>query len=564
MSRVLLAFRREFWTVGIFSLTINVLMLTPTLYMLQIYDRVLVSQSGLTLVALSLVALFLFLVMAFAEWTRSRILVRAGVSFDEALNVRVFSASFDAALNQNGMNPRQAFLDLTNLRQFLTGNGIFAFFDAPWTPVYLGVLFLLHPYLGWLAIIFAASLAALTWLAHRATQATTAELVATAKDASLYLQSKVRNAEVIEAMGMSGNLRRHWRNRQNRHLFVAAKSQELGRRWQSLIKGMRYSQQSLMLGAGAWLVIEGDLTIGGMIAANVLMSRALAPIDLVAATWKSFITAAEAYRSLTALLSENPPRAAGESHPKPTGAMRVVGLVASAHGREKPILNGIDLEFSPGTMTAILGPSGSGKSTLARCLVGVWPQWQGRVLLDGVPIERWGRGDLGPHIGYLPQDVELLEGTIAENIARFGEIKADEVILAAKRAGIHEMILRFPMGYDTPIGEGGAFLSGGQRQRVGLARAIYGEPALIVLDEPNANLDEVGEAALQETLATLRQLGKTVVLITHRPAALGLADRIVLLSDGCVKLQGPREEVLARLSASRPNLPPTTVAPQTA
>lgn len=547
LGRVLGMFRREFYAVGWFSLTVNLLMLTPTLYMLQVYDRVLVSQSELTLIALSVIALFFFSVMAFAEWTRSRVLVRAGVRFDEALNKRVFIASFEAALNQTGRNPRQAFIELTNLRQFLTGNGIFAFFDAPWTPIYLAVLYLLHPSLGLLATLFATILLALAWFSHRISQYSTREAMATATDATLYLQSKLRNAEVIEAMGMLDNLRRRWRNRQNRHLTAAAESQEINRRLQSLIKFVRYAQQSLMLAAGAYLVIAGELTVGAMIAANVLMSRALAPIDLVATTWKSFVTARDAYRSLASLLREYPLREAGAVHPVQQGTLKIINLVATAPERQAPILNNINLALPAGTLTVIVGPSGSGKSTLARCMVGIWPEKVGHIMLDGISLESWERAELGPYIGYLPQDVELLDGSIAENIARFGEIDAEQVVLAAKRCGIHEMILRFPQGYDTALGEGGMILSGGQRQRIGLARAIYREPALIVLDEPNAYLDEAGEAALADTLKTLRSIDKTVVVISHRPAVLALADQIILMMGGRIAAQGPRDEILPRL-----------------
>lgn len=552
INATLWAFRREFASVGVFSLVINLMLLTPSLYMLQVYDRVLLSQSGTTLAVLSLVALFFFAVMGFSEWVRSRVLVRAGVRFDEAVNTRVFRANFAAALDQTGRSPSQAFTDLTNLRQFLTGNGIFAFFDAPWTPIYIGVLFLLHPMLGGLALVFALVLVGLTWLTHRVTRASTEAVLGSSAEVNAFLFSKLKNAEVVEALGMLDSLRRRWRNRQNRLLAASGQSQDLGRRMQSLTKFTRLAQQSLMLGAGALLVIEGELTIGGMIAASVLVGRALAPIDLLAATWKSFFTALSAYRSLSELLAAYPEP---EALPIPSplkGVVRLENLVATAPGRQAPILDGLSAEFPAGEITAIIGPSGSGKSTLARAILGIWPHADGQVMLDGVPIGQLDRAELGPHLGYLPQDIELLDGSIADNIARFGAVDADAVITAAKRTGIHEMILRFPLGYDTPVGMGGIALSGGQRQRIGLARAIYGEPALIVLDEPNSNLDDVGEAALAATLRALKELGKTVLMITHRPQALAVADRILLLMDGRIRLYGPRDQVLAALTPPRP------------
>jgi ATP-binding cassette subfamily C exporter for protease/lipase len=564
LTATLWSFRREFMVVGVFSMVANILMLTPTLYMLQVFDRVMISQSGLTLLALSLITLFLFAVMAFSEWARSRLLVRAGVRLDEELNSRVFNASFEAALNQAGRNPVQAFADLTNIRQFLTGNGIFAFFDAPWTPIYLIVVYMLHPFLGGVALMFALILAGLTYVIHRITHESTASVLKTTGDVNAYVHSKLRNAEVIEALGMLDNLRLRWKNRQIQHLHAASASQELNRRLQAISKFVRYSQQSLMLGAGALLVIDGELTPGGMIAANVLMARALAPIDLITNSWKSFITARSAFDSLEALLGANPERNARAIHAAPAGHVQIENLVAMAAGREQPILRGLSADFPAGEIIAIIGPSGSGKSTLARALVGIWPQRQGRVLLDGEPIESWERSELGPHVGYLPQDIELLEGSIAENIARFGAIDPEKVIDAAKRTGIHDMVLRFPKGYDTPMGEAGNMLSGGQRQRIGLARAVYGNPALIVLDEPNANLDDAGEAALIEVLRYLKSIGKTIFLITHRMNIIGAVDRILLLVDGQIRLYGPRAEVIAALKPPAATQPSPGAAPQPA
>ena len=551
LRAALWAFRREFLVVGVFSMVANVLMLAPTLYMLQVFDRVMVSRSELTLLVVSLITLFLFLVMAFAEWMRSRVLVRAGVRLDEALRTRVFNASFDARLLDGDSNPGRALNDLINVRQFLTGNGILAFFDTPWAPIYLAVLFMLHPFLGYVAIAFACLQGLMVWFGHRLAVEPAEVAAQASRDAQNYLHGKLRNAEVLAPMGMVHNLYPHWARRHVQALALQGRAQGLTHRITASSKWLRYVQQSFSLAAGALLVIDGQLSAGGMIAANVLMSRALSPIDTLAGTWRAFIGARSAFRRLEALLQQHPQRDPALRRVRPEGTLVLRGVVATAPGRQEPILKGVDLVAEAGTVTVVLGPSGSGKSTLARCILGIWPQVEGEVLLGGLPLAGWDRGELGQHLGYLPQDVELFEGSIADNIARMGEVDAEQVIEAARSAGLHEMILRLPKGYDTPIGEAGSLLSGGQRQRVGLARAVYGAPVLVVLDEPNANLDDVGEAALVQTVRALKARGCTVVLITHRPGIVAVADRVVLLRGGRVVTQGPRDEVLAALRAPR-------------
>ena len=560
LTATLWSFKNEFLMVGALSMVANVLMLTPTLYMLQVYDRVMVSQSELTLLAMSLLTLALFAVMAFAEWLRSRVLVHAGVRLDESLGTQVFNASFQSYLNQSGAPKARALGDLIQVRQFLTGNGIFAFFDAPWAPIYMAVLYLLHPWLGLLSLLFALLQAALAWLGHRHTLAPSEAAVAANAQASSFLQSKLRNAEVIESMGMLGNLQKRWAQRHDTAMAQGSTAQALTQRVMAWSKFIRYSQQSLALGAGALLVIDGQLSPGAMIAANVMMTRALAPIDQLVGSWRQFMSMRTAFGRLEQVLKDFPPRSATHRQHTLAGELTLRGVTAGASGRPEPILRGIDLEVPAGTVMVIAGPSGSGKSTLARVLVGIWPQVSGDVLLDGVAIDQWDRAALGSQIGYLPQDIELFEGTIAENIARFGEIDSEQVIAAAQRAGLHEMILRFPKGYDTPMGEAGNLLSGGQRQRIALARAVYGDPTLLVLDEPNANLDDVGEAALYQTVAQLKASGKTVFLITHRPGAVALADRVLFLKDGLVQAEGPREVVVAALQAARGAQPPATPA----
>jgi len=551
LTRALWAFRREFLMVGVFSMVANVLMLSPTLYMLQVFDRVMSSRSELTLLAMSLITLFLFGVMAFAEWMRSRVLVRSGVRLDALLGTRVFNASFDAHLAPSRVSPARSFGDLIQIRQFLTGQGILAFFDTPWTPIYMGVLFILHPMLGFLALFFAAVQGALAWFGHRRTVTPAEDASKASSESAAYLQSKLRNAEVLEPMGMVHNLRPHWARRHAHAQELQGRAQAITHRITAWSKFIRYSQQSLALGAGALLVIDGQLSPGGMIAANVLMSRALAPIDMLVGTWRGFIGARSAFRRLEALLAAHPERDPALSRVAPQGALALRDVVAVAPGRAEPILKGVSVAVPQGTVTVVLGPSGSGKSTLARCMLGIWPDVSGEVLIDGLPIAGWDRNELGPYVGYLPQDVELFEGSIAENIARFGEVSPEKVIAAARSAGLHEMILRFPKGYDTPIGEAGHLLSGGQRQRIGLARAMYGDPVLVVLDEPNANLDDVGEAALVRAVQELKVKGCTVFLITHRPGIVAVADRVLVLRNGVVKADGPRDEVLAALRTAQ-------------
>ena len=551
LTRTLRLFKYEFLIVGLFSMVANLLMLAPTLYMLQVYDRVLVSRSELTLIFVSLITLYLFGVMAFSEWARSRLLVRIGVRLDAALGTRVFNASFEANLSRSGAAAQRSFQDLIELRQFVTGNGTLAFFDVPWMPVYLAVLFFLHPFLGWVALAFTLVQLALAWFGHRNTVAPADAASKAGQAANLFLQTKLRNTEVVESMGMLGGLQKRWAERHAHYMEQQGASQALSHRISAISKWVRYCQQSFALAAGALLVIDGQLTAGAMIAANVLMGRALAPIDQLVGTWRGFLSARNAFERLESLLEAHPERDPALTRVAPRGALRLQQVVASAPGRKEPILKGVDLQADVGTVTVVLGPSGSGKSTLARVLMGIWPDVRGEVLLDERPLSGWDRAELGPHVGYLPQDVEMFDGTIAENIARFSDVDSEKVIAAARSAGLHEMILRFPKGYDTPMGEAGGLLSGGQRQRVGLARALYGNPAVIVLDEPNANLDDAGEAALMQAVREFKAKGRTIFLITHRPGAIAVADQLVMLQDGRVQAQGPRDAVLAQLQAHR-------------
>ncbi len=532
LIRLLLSYRKELAWVGGFSLVANLLTLAPTLYMLQVFDRIMLSQSEVTLIALTLLTALFVAVMAFSEWIRARLLVRAGVRFDEHLNTRIFRANFEANLEQSRGDNMKTFSSLTRLRQFLTGNGIIAMFDIPWTPIYLAVLYAMHPLLGLFGMGFTLLLALFAFANSKLTS-TKLERATTAEgDTNSYLASKLRNAEVVDALGMLGNLKRRWlllyREHANAHWIAQARASETS----ALTKFVQYSQQSLILALSAWLAIRGELTMGAMVASNVLMSNALRPIGVLVSTWKEFGQARQAFREIGTLLDKYPERSPNHTAAQVHGQITARQLSASAPQRKAPILDKIDIRFEAGEVIGIVGPSGAGKSTFARCLIGIWPHISGQVLLDGVDLRDWSREALGPHIGYLPQDIELFEGSVAENICRFAEVDSEAVIDAARRADIHDMILRLPQGYDTPVGQAGRLLSGGQRQRLALARAIYGAPDLVVLDEPNANLDDIGEAALARAITNLKAAGKTVFMVLHQRNLLALADRVVVMADG--------------------------------
>ncbi len=538
LAQILFAFRKEFLWVGGFSLVANVLTLAPTLYMLQVFDRVMISQSEITLIALTLITAMFIAIMAFSEWIRTRLLVRAGVRFDEMLNTRIFRASFDANLEQLRGEGTHAFAALTRLRQFVTGSGIIAFFDLPWTPIYLAVLYAMHPLLGVFGACFTVLLGLLAFATNKLTSkrlenASTAENLTNG-----YLSGKLRNAEVVEALGMLGNLKRRWLQLYRDHAHAFWLAQDRASKATAFAKFVQYSQQSMILALGAWLAIRGELSLGAMIASNVLMGNALRPISTMVGTLKEYVQARQAYRDIGALLDKYPESTGNHTTSHVVGQITVRGLSAHAPQRPSPILNEIDVEFEAGEVIGIVGPSGAGKSTLARCLIGIWPQTSGQVQLDGIDIRKWARDELGPHLGYLPQDIELFEGSVAENICRFGKVDSEAIIDAAKRADIHDMILRLPMGYDTPVGQAGRLLSGGQRQRLALARAIYGSPDVVVLDEPNANLDDIGEAALSRAISDLKAAGKTVFMVLHQRNLLALADRVLVMADGRVSQFG--------------------------
>lgn len=560
------ACKGAFISVGVFSLFVNTLMLVPTFYMLQVYGRVLTSGSSVTLLMLTLILVVLTVTTGLLEWVRSRIMVRVSTKLDVLLSRDVYRASFKQALATGGMNASaQPLSDLTGLRQFLTGNGVFAFFDAPWLPIYVAVMFMFHPWYGWMAIGCAIILLILAIINEKVTSKSLAMANRENMGASLYTTKNLRNAEVIESMGMLDNLINRWSLRQKKVLQLQSQASDNGAVVSNISKSFRVMVQSLILGLGAYLAINHEINAALVIAGSVLLGRALAPIDLIIGSWKGFIAARGQYDRLNEMLSVLQAEQQRMTLPAPQGNIAVENMIVSAPGTKTPIIKGISFNVASGTVVGVIGPSASGKSTLARALLGIWTPQHGTVRLDGADIGNWNKIELGPYIGYLPQDIELFEGTVSENIARFGDVDAEKVVQAAKAAGVHEMILLLPEGYDTIIGSDGVSLSGGQRQRIGLARAIYGEPKLIVLDEPNSNLDEVGEQALSLALRYLKATGATIFVITHRTSILSDLDRLLVMKDGLLHMYGPSDQVIAELAGKAKSqnkaVAPTGAAP---
>jgi ATP-binding cassette subfamily C exporter for protease/lipase len=557
IGQALAGFRSAFRSVGVFSAVINLLMLVPSLYMLQVYDRVMTSHNETTLLMLTLMVLGAFLMQAGLEFVRSFMLVRVGAQLDMQLNRRIYTASFEQQLRRGGGNASQALADLTTVRQFITGQGLFAFFDAPWFPIYLVVIFLFDWVLGVFAVFGVTTLVVLAWVNERVSRQPLAEANSMAVTAGQQANNNLRNAEVIEAMGMLPALMQRWFTLHSRFLQLQADASEKAGIVMAATKFFRTALQSLILGIGALLALEGRITPGMMMVGSVLMGRALAPVEQLIGVWKTWSSTRSAWQRLSELLAAHPPRREAMSLPAPQGHLALEGVVATPPGGAAPVIRQLSLQLPAGEVLGVIGPSGSGKSTLARLMVGVWPAAAGSVRLDGADIYQWNKAELGPHLGYLPQDIELFAGTVSENIARFGPVDAEQVIDAARRAGVHDMILHLPKGYDTPLREGGEGLSGGQKQRLGLARALYGDPALVVLDEPNSNLDDAGEQALATALHDLRQRGKTVVVISHRNSAIAATTRLLVLRDGTAQAFGPTPLVLAELArASRPATKP--------
>ena len=549
LKKTILKAKKSFIFVGMFSFFINLLQLTSPLYMLQLYDRVMVSRSESTLWFLTLLVVVLFATMAILEMVRSRVLVRVGNKLDNLLSDRIFESVFKLANKMPSKASSMPLNDLTQIRQFMTGNGLFAFFDTPWMPIYIFVLFLFHPYFGFFAIFAGAVLTVFAIMNENTTKVKLAEANKLSRDSSVFVDASLRNAEVIHAMGMQSSMKKIWQKKYYGFINAQMIASDNAGFWANISKSARMLFQSLILGLGGYLAIKAELSPGMMIAGSIIMGRALAPLDLMIGTWKGFSNARSAYERLDGLLNEFPEGDKPMKLPAPKGELLLEGVVVVPPNAKQPSLKGISFQIQKGDVVGIIGASAAGKSSLARAILGLWPLVQGKVRLDGADISQWDKENLGNYVGYLPQDIELFEGTISENICRFTEVDPVKVVEAAQMAGVHEMILRLPEGYDTQIGQGGATLSGGQRQRIGLARSLYGSPVVVVLDEPNSNLDEVGEAALVEAIKALKQKETTVILITHRPSILQVTNKLALMQKGTLQMYGPTNEVLQKLQA---------------
>jgi PrtD family type I secretion system ABC transporter len=536
--------RPIFFSAGAFSLVTNLLMLVPSLYMLQVYDRVLTSRNLDTLLMLSLLVLALYIALALVEWVRSQLLVNAGVELDLMLAPRLLESFVKHRAAARGAAADAAFTDAATLRQFLTGPSLLALFDAPWVPVFLVVLYLLHPALAAVAVVGALLLVALTWVSQKLTRAAMEQASAQQGASHAAAHAYGRNHEAILAMGMLGELRARWLAAQEKMLALQARTTRRAGALAATSRLIRMVQQTTILGVGALLVVKGEVSPGALIASSILLTRSLAPLDVTIASWRQFSAALAAYRRLGTLLARVPPEQERIQLPPPTGDVAIENLTIVPPGATAPAVADLDFRIKPGMAVGVIGPSGSGKSCLARAMTGVWVPARGAVRLDGASLAEWNRDQLGAHVGYLPQSIDLIEGTVAENIARFGSVDSDKVLEAARAAGVHEMIMRLPQGYETTVGPDGGNLSGGQRQRVALARALYGRPRWIVLDEPNSNLDEQGEAALLEALAAMKAWGATVVVVTHRRPLLAAMDGVLVLRDGRLVVYGPAAKVL--------------------
>ena len=532
-----------------FSMVISLLALSPTVYMLEVYDRVVNARSGMTLAMLTVVVVLCYAVMEILEKVRGAMMRAAGVQLDDKLSERVYNAMFQGFLKRHVSGGTQVLNDLKLVREFLFNPALLAVLEAPVALVALALIFAINPLLGWSAVVGALAQMGVAYMNERATRKPLNEANRSAAAAQQFAEASLRNAHVMESMGMLDAVQARWQKRQDQFLAYQAQASEGAGLWTAMSKLIQQLMGSVLLGLGAWLLMGNALNGGGgmVIIGSVLGGRVLAPLGQVVAQWNAVVNVRAAWARLEALLAQIPEKPEAMPLPAPKGFLTVEALMAGAPGQQVPIVRGVQFGIQPGEVLAVIGPSASGKTTLARLLVGLWPAISGKVRLDGADVHAWDKAELGPYLGYLPQGVELLDGTLAENIARFGDVDMAQVEAAARLVGLHELIMSMPQGYNSPIGRDGTMLSGGQRQRVGLARALYGKPVFVVLDEPNSSLDEVGDAALANAIATLKQMGTTFVVMTHRSSILGVADKILLMREGTQQAFGPRDEVLAAL-----------------
>lgn len=557
-SHLLRTCRPYFVSAAAFSLAINLLYLAGPLYMMQVYDRVISSGSELTLVMLTLALVAAYIALAGLDVVRARVLTRANVRLDQRISPRILTAMIGRAETAGARS--QVLRDFDSFRGFVTGGGIHAVFDLPWAPIYIAMIFVLHPLLGAFALASSVLLVGLALLNERLVKGPLGEANQASQRNYAFTEMSMRNTEVIRAMAMTDGLMARWNRDRDRMIHRQVMASDRAATMQSTIRFVRLTVQSLILGLGAYLVIERATTAGAIFAANILLGRALQPIEQIVGQWRGLVSVQAAYQRVKQLFAETPATTRSLNLAKPVGKLSVENLTYFTPGNPKPLLRGVSFELAAGEILGVVGPSGAGKSTLARHLVGVLKPSSGAVRLDGADVSHWVRNALGHYIGYLPQDIELFSDTVGNNIARFQPDQDEEVVRAATAAGVHELVLRLPNGYDTPVGEGGAVLSGGYRQRLGLARAVFGDPRLIVLDEPSSNLDQEGDIALMNCIAQLKQRGATVVLVSHRPSTLALVDKMLVLRDGAVEMFGSRDEVMARLAPPTRQPPPAAVA----
>ncbi len=548
LTRALKDAKHPFLVAAGFSFVSNILYLALPIYTYQVYGRVLNSHSQATLWVLTAVTLFVFAISSVIDDYRARILINYGVALDQRVSGRVLSSLFDASLRGEGGGKAQALRDLDSFRQTLTGIGAAVFFDVPWIPVFLGVLFVIDPLVGVVTTAGALVLLGLALAQARALQ----PVMRDANDAALrsyaFTDAALRNGEVVRAMGMLPTLGAAWAVHRGTTIDKGAQAAEISNTYTDIIKAVRMGMQVLIVALGAALILQGKIHSGMLFANMILASRALQPIEKIVGAWDPLNGMVRSHQRLMALLSKAEPPALATTLPRPTGKLSVEGVNFAPPGANRLVLANVNFTIEPGEVLGVIGPSGAGKSTLARLLVGIWKPLNGVVRLDGADVFSWDRADFGRHAGYLPQDTELFAGSVRDNIARFRADATDEqVVRAAQMAGVHELILRLPKGYDTDVGEGGVTLSAGQRQRVGLARAMFGDPAFVVLDEPNASLDADGEDALLKAIDTLKAAGSTVVIISHKPSIFRPADKVLVLREGRLELFGPRDQVMSRL-----------------
>lgn len=550
MHEFLKQWKLYFTYAGLFSLFVNLLQLTFPIYMFQIYDRVLSSYSLPTLLGITGIAMAALVVLGALDFVRSRLLMRAGIAIDQRISGKVLNTMLREAAVDKGSPARTGLSDLAALRNFLTGSSIFAFFDAPWTPIYLLLIFFLHPMLGLVATLGGIVIFILGYMLDKYSRKPLEAANLAATEATNMLGAGLRNAEVIQAMGMRTAFAEQWTEINRASLGLQVKASSSAGLIMSMTKVVRLSMQVMIYGVGAYLAIKGDCSPGAMIAASIVMGRALQPIEQASSTFRQYTAVRVSYGRLRKMLT-NFKKDEGMDLPVPLGVVEAKEVSFGIDGR--PLLQNINFSLQPGEALAVLGPSAAGKSTLTRLLTGVWPLSRGTIRIDKADLFQWDREKLGRQIGYLPQDVELFAGTVAENIARLEEVDADKVVDAAMKAGCHEALLKLAKGYDTEIGEGGAVLSGGQRQMVGLARAMYGDPRVIILDEPSSNLDEESEKALVDCIARLRDEARTVVVVTHKPMVVSAVDKVLVLKDGKQLLYGPRDSVMEYFKKGGPS-----------